>query len=450
MRTIRLTHRLLAAALLSGVSAAPSLASDAKIEAAADAYLRPLVDLDLFQGVILVARGDEVLLEKGYGFANLELQVLNAPGQVFRIASLSKPFTEVALGRLVEEKRLDLAAPLSRYVPGFPNGDRITIDMLRNHQAGIPNLNSIPFDEEARQPNTLDSLVRVLAATPLVFEPGSKTRYSNGNYAVLGHVIERVTGVSYGDYLERAVLQPLGLAHTRHESDQVVIPGRAYGYTVSPDQRGVMIVAPFQEMATKTGGGSLVSSAGDLRRFLRAMHRDNVLQADTWRLLFPPDSVFTYQGRCPGFNVFMTRDFSRDVIVVVLSNNYASGMVRDIGNDLATLARGGQIANPRWRSDVKLDSTRAARLVGTYRPAAGALPQGDGPFGIRWHKGALVLFLDRAPVDVLIPQGDDAFLLRNFWSELRFVTADAGKAPKATMRPLWFQGDPVPMERVAK
>lgn len=428
------------------VLAIPVRADDPGLAARADAYLSPYLDLDVFQGVVLIARGDRVLLERGYGDANRELAVRNTPDRVFRIASLTKPFTEVALGRLVEEKRLTLDDPLAKYVPGFPQGDRITLEMLRTHKAGIPNTNSIPYDEEAREPNSLDSLVGLLARQPLVFEPGSRTRYSNGGYALLGYVIEKVSGQRYGDYLEQAVLRPLGLTHTRHERDGMVVVNRAYGYTVSGEDRHAWIVAPFQEMSTKTGGGSLVSTAGDLHRFLRAMNRDNVIRTGTWKTLFGSDSTFSYQGRCPGFNVVMIRDFAHDVDVVVLCNNYAAGMVGEIGEDFVKLGRGLAVAKPRWRGDLPADSAAASALVGRYRAPAGALPYGDGPFDLRWHRGGLVLFLGSVPVDVLIPQGNDAFLLRNLWSEARFTRGADG--PKGTLRPLWLSRDAVPLERL--
>jgi len=310
-------------------------------------------------------------------------------------------------------------------------------------------MNSIPYDEEAAAPNTLDSLVRRIAREPLAFAPGARRRYSNGGYALLAHVIEKVSGASYADYMERAVLGPLGLRDTRHESDQMLVRGRAYGYTVSPEQRGALVVAPFQQMATKAGGGSLVSTARDLHRFLRAMYGDNAIRTATWRTLFPPDSVWSFQGRCPGFNLYMSRDFTHDVDVVVLCNNYAAGMVGTVGDDFVALARGIAAEPPRWRSDVPLDSLKAATLTGTYRPPDGALPYGDGPVAVRWHRGALVLFRDGTPLDVLIPQGGDVFLLRSLWSEMRFTT-EAGAAPKPTLRPLWFKTSPVPLERVAE
>jgi CubicO group peptidase (beta-lactamase class C family) len=422
---------------------APTLA--AKI----DRYLQPYVALDLFQGAVLVARGDQVLFQKGYGNANVELGVKNTPASVFRIASLTKVFTEVLLGRLAEQGKLELDAPLSRYLPNFPKGDSITLDMLRLHRAGIPSMNSIPFDEEASEPNTLDSLVRAIAKAPLDFPPGSRRRYSNGGYAVLAAVIEKVTGERYADALAGRVLQPLALNHTFEEADGMLVPGRAYGYTASSQLRHGLEVAPFQQMATKSGGGSLVSTVGDLHRFLRAMYTDKPLRADDWRKLFPPDSEFTYQGRCPGFNVFMGREFAHDVIVVVLCNNYAAGMVGDIGADLIAMAKGREVATPRWRADVKADSARAAVLVGTYRPPPGTLPYGDGPYTLRWHEGQLVLMLGGQPADVLIPQGDDHYLLRNLWSEVHVAPAAAGQSPSVTIRPLWFTTEPTPLQRAS-
>jgi len=422
---------------------APAASTDRSFETATDAYLAPLIALEVFQGAVLVARGDRILLDKGYGFANVELGVPNTPARVFRIASLSKPFTEVALGKLVEENRLELAAPLARYLAEFPNAERITIEMLRTHRAGIPNVNSLPYDEEATAPNTLEALVAALAKHPLDFPPGSKERYSNGGYALLARVIEKVTGASYDDYLKQAVLEPLGLTETRHERDQMLIPGRSFGYMPSPERRPGLIVAPFQEMATKTGGGSLVSTTADLRRFLRAAYRDNVIRAATWTTLFPPADGFAFQGRCPGYNVYMLRDVEHDIAVVVLANNYAAGMVATIGRDLAAMAAGKSVSPPHWRADLHTDPASASSYVGTLRAPKGALVYGD-EFQIAWRAPDLVAVRAGRVIDVLVPQGGGAFLLRTMWSELKFGGAGV------TIRPLWLDNAPVKLERVAR
>lgn len=448
---------LLATALIAPLAILPAGAAERRaastpdriLERKVDAYLAPYMNLDVFQGAILVARGDRVLLQKGYGLANVELGVPNTPERVFRIASLSKFFTDVALGRLFEQKRLDPEAPLSRYVPTFPRGDRITIEMLRTHHAGIPNMNSIPFDEEARGPNTLDSLVRAISREPLAFEPGSKVQYSNGGYALLAFVIEQVTGESYADYLEQEVLVPLGLRDTRHEADLMLVPNRAYGYMPRRDAPRGLTLAPFQEMATKTGGGSLVSTVRDLQHFLRAAYRDNVISAATWRRLLPiEDSTFAGQGRCPGYNVYMIRDLEQDMDVVVLANNYGAGMVGAIGPDLVKLARGLTPEAPRWRTDVPADTVTARTWIGSYRAPAGALPYGEGPFTIERRGKGLVLIRKGVTADYLIPQGGDRFLLRLLWSELRVERDSSGQAPVLTLRPLWLDREPVKLTRL--
>jgi CubicO group peptidase (beta-lactamase class C family) len=320
--------------------------------------------------------------------------------------------------------------------------------MLRTHRAGIPNMNSIPYDEESSVPNTLDSLVRAIAKQPLDASPGSRRRYSNGGYALLAAVIENATGTSYAEALERDVLGPLGLSHTRHESDGMLVMNRAYGYRPGALERHALMVAPFQEMATKTGGGSLVSTAGDLHRLMRAMYRDNVISQATWRSLFPPeDSLFSYQGRCPGFNVVMWRDLARDVDVVVLCNNYAAGMVSDVALDLTRIAAGEQRPAPKWRGDVAADSIACRPYLGTWRVDGASLPYGAGPFGLAWRAGGVVFSVDGTPADYLLPQPGGAFLLRNLWSEMRFEVG-AGGAPTVTVRPLWFETKPVALSRV--
>jgi CubicO group peptidase (beta-lactamase class C family) len=410
-----------------------------RVQAELDAYLEPLEALDVFQGAVLIASGDRVLAARGYGFANVELQVPNSVDKVFRIASVSKPFTEVAIGRLAEEKRLNVTDALSRFMPDFPSADRITIEMLLAHRAGVPSMNSIPYDEEAFEPNTLDSLVGVLRKRPLDFDAGTQRRYSNGGYAILASVIEKVTGMSYDRYLQVAVFDPLGLEHTRHEGDNSLVPNRASGYMPSPDERHGLVPAPFQQMATKTGGGSLVSTVGDLHRFLRSVYHDNVISAATWRKLFPPsDSSIAFQGRCPGFNAYAARDLEHDVDVVVLANNYASGMLAEVGRDLLEIAQGRSPRKPVWKSDVAGDPAAARGYAGVYRAPSGSLPYGDLPLHVRQRDAQLTLYLGRSPVDVLIPQSKGMFLLRNLWSEIEFVGGENGEASQAIIKPLWM------------
>jgi len=419
----------------------PAVVHSAPLESRVDAYLAPLRKIDAFQGVVLVTQGDRVLLRKGYGLANVELAVPNTPDRVFRIASLSKPFTEVALGTLVDTGKLSLSDPLSRWLPAFPSADSITLDMIRTHHAGIPSRNSLVYDEESNVPNSLDSLVNAIAAMPLDYKPGSRSRYSNGGYAVLAYVIEKASGQSYASYLEQAVLRPLGLAHTRHESDTDLVTNRAYGYMTDPASLHGLVVAPYQQMATKTGGGSLVSTADDLDRFLRAFHTSSLLKPATWNALFPPDSVDAFQGRCPGYNVTMTRSYRDDIDVIVLANNYSAAMVGDVNEDVLAMARGLSRPTSSWRADVPLDAS-AATLVGTWRLEQPGPPLGSTAFGVERRDGVMVAILGGQPVDALLPQGDGRYLSRALWSELK------ASGDSLTMRPLWFDRPPARLVRV--
>jgi CubicO group peptidase (beta-lactamase class C family) len=186
---VRFTVLLVAACGAAPATSPPTAARG--LAAEVDAYLAPLAAIHVFQGAVLVARGDSIVLAKGYGLANLELGIPNTAARVFRIASLSKVFTQVALGKLVDDGKLALTDPLSHFLPGHAHGDRITLEMLRTHRAGIPNENSIPYDEEASAPNTLARLVDKLMGRPLEFEPGARSGYSNGGYALLAAVIEK-------------------------------------------------------------------------------------------------------------------------------------------------------------------------------------------------------------------------------------------------------------------
>jgi CubicO group peptidase (beta-lactamase class C family) len=414
--------------------AAPSLSKSI------DAYLAPLQAIDVFQGVVLVARGDKVMHRKGYGSANVELAVPNTPDRVFRVASLSKPFTEVALGTLADAGKLSLSDPLSRWLPEFPSGDSITIDMIRTHHAGIPNRNSLIYDEESRVANTLDSLVHAIAAMPLDFKPGAQQRYSNGGYAVLAAVIERASGEPYADYLQHAVCAPLGLAHTRHERDQDLVTNRAFGYMSDPGSAHGLVPAPYQQMATKTGGGSLVSTADDLHRFLLAMHHAAILRTDTWNAIFPPDSVDYFQGRCPGFNVVMARDNVRDIDVIVLANNYSAGMVGTIARDVLAMASGEKRKPPAWRAGVAPDAS-AATLVGTWQLEQPGPPLGSETITFERRGDEVVALMGGKPVDVLLPQGEGHWLSRTMWSEI----VPTGET--LALHILWLDRPPVTMVR---
>jgi CubicO group peptidase (beta-lactamase class C family) len=405
--------------------------------AAVDAYVAPLQALHVFSGVVLVGRGDSVIFRKAYGVADVEHGVPLTPASVFRVASLTKSFTRVLAGVLAERGVLELDAPIARWLPDFPAAEALTMRMLLDHRAGVPNVNSLPYDEEALAQGSLPALVEAIARLPLDFAPGSARRYSNGGYAVATRVLELAGGGDYATLLRAEVLDPVGLAHTRHEADSDVVPGRARGYAPSPVAFGRTVHAAFQEMATKTGGGSLVSTADDLHRWALALGAHPVLSPRSWAELFPAGDTWTMTGRSPGYNAALLREDG--IVVVVLANSYAAGMTYDVAAALAGLAAGRPmpplaVAAPQPPATPET----AAALTGSYLLPPDYLGIGDDTvLEIRPVGGGLVAFVNATPFDVLVPQPGGRFLLRSLWSMLAVADTADGPVRRVEIRPLY-------------
>src|ERR1700693_3558847 len=257
-RDSRVTHRLVGRrpafrARVLGVlfllgAAAPSAAAmrhapDARLAAKTDAYIRPFVESENFPGAILVARGDEILFSKAYGMANYELKVPNTPRQRFHLASLTKMFTAAAVLLLEEQGKLSTSDTVAKFLPDYPNGDKVLLEHLLTHTAGVPNAD---FTEgEGRVRYTTEQLVAKFKSRPLDFEPGSRTRYSNSNYNLLAYIVEKVSGRSYGDFLKAAIFDRLGMKSTFHDGDaSALIEDRA-----SPPRHGPRWIPRREERA---------------------------------------------------------------------------------------------------------------------------------------------------------------------------------------------------------
>jgi D-alanyl-D-alanine carboxypeptidase len=321
------------------------------------AYLEPFDETRNFSGTVLVARGGRIVFQQSYGMASYELRVPNSNQTRYHIASVSKPFTALALLQLQEQGRLHLADPVSRYVPGFPNGDRITLDNLLTHTSGIPDINDLPdYDTFARSSHTLEQLVAKFAGLALEFQPGADQRYSNSNYNLLALVVEKVSGETYEDYLGRHILGPLGMQSSGADGDASrVIPSLASGYVPS----GVADYerAPYLDWSNKSGNGSIYSTAEDLYRFDRALNTGTLLKSATRQKYFvdgPGNRYGWYwmkrlghrlmaaKGHSPGFTAELDRYPDDDVTIILLSNSYGTAGQDPIAEGVAAIVFGQQ------------------------------------------------------------------------------------------------------------
>ncbi|GAA0642102.1 serine hydrolase [Brevundimonas lenta] len=341
-----------AAALV--LCAAPALAQDVD---RMDQIVRAAADRDEFSGSVLVARDGEILLDRGYGMANREWGVPNAGDTRFRLASVSKQFTAVAVVLLAERGLVDLDAPVKTYLPDAPAAwDAVTVRHLLNHTSGVPNFTA--FDDYAASktlPTTPAELIGRFRDRPLDFQPGERWLYSNSGYVLLTAIIEKVSGQSYADFVTANLFQPLGMSDSGYDRHDLVLPRRASGY--SPSSAGV-VNADYIDMSVPQGAGGLYSTTRDLLKWEQGLFGGRLLNADSMRALTTPgrndyalglrvtetdgDTVISHNGGIEGFNTYLGYETGDRLTVVVLGN--LNGLAPDtLGTDLMTLARGGTV-----------------------------------------------------------------------------------------------------------
>ena len=230
-----------------------------------------------FSGAVLVARKGEILLKKGYGLANREHDVPNTPQTIFRIGSMTKPFTAIAIMQLVEAGQLSVDDTVSKFLPDFPNGERITVHHLLSNRSGIRDYILMPeYNAIKKQRVSTEQLIGLFRDEPLLFEPGSEFGYSNGNWVLLGYMLEQITGKSYEAAIRERIFQPLGMNNSGAEWEQPLIKHRASGYD---DTGAGFLNAELHDDTTMHGAGALYSTVEDLFKWDRAHVRRNPAEA---------------------------------------------------------------------------------------------------------------------------------------------------------------------------
>jgi CubicO group peptidase (beta-lactamase class C family) len=382
IRTVILALTLLAVAGCGqiGLGATPQPTHQQEMEAFVQAHLAT----GKFMGAVLVARGDEVLFQNGYGKANLELDVPITPETVFRLGSLTKQFTAAAILQLQEDGLLDINDTVDRYLPGYPHGDEITISQLLNHTSGIPDYESLESTMVFRNAVSLDALMAKFSDLPFDFTPGSQFKYSSSGYVILTAIIEKVSGQGYADYLAEHIFQPLGMEATRYDNADTVLPGRASGYIWDDD---AYHNAEFFDMSNVVGAGGLVSTVGDMYKWDRALYTDALLSPAAREAFFTPTvsmgdgmsyaygwfiketpehTQALHSGGINGFVTFVIRDAATQLYVVALSN-VEHGAAEYVAQGLAAIAYGEAYAMPGQSPVVEVDPAVLQKYAGSYQ-----------------------------------------------------------------------------------
>jgi CubicO group peptidase (beta-lactamase class C family) len=227
-----------------------------------DELMRPFVAANQFSGQVLAAEDGKVIYEKAFGLANADYKIPNQVNTRIGIASITKYMTTIILTRLIEGQKIALADKLNKYIPDFPNGDKITIEMLARHRSGIPH-RVMPPEAESLAYTSAEFVEKVKQAK-LAFEPGTNRLYSSAGYSVLARVLEIVSGKSYAQLLQEYVFTPAGMTDSVDFEGDAIIERRAQDYYLSPDG---LVNVPLKNYSFLVGAGSVFGTARDLYRF---------------------------------------------------------------------------------------------------------------------------------------------------------------------------------------
>jgi CubicO group peptidase (beta-lactamase class C family) len=328
---------------------------EAGVSARIDAFVVAEMRKQKTPGVaVAVIRGGQVILARGYGEANIELHVPVGRATVFQSGSIGKQFTAVAVMLEVEDGKLALDDPITRYFPDAPAGwRRITVRNLLTHTSGIPTYSSRDIND--RNDYSEDDLLKVIYGLPLEFEPGSRWSYSNTGYMLLGFIIRRASGRFYGDVLRDRVFVPLGMKTARVISEADIVANRSAGYQlVHGEIKNQDWLAPT---LNTTADGALYLSLDDYIAWDRGLRANALLKSVSWSAIYTPVTLrsgraypygfgwdvdraldepwYHHGGASQGFKTLISRYLADDLTVVVLANladtiadRFADGITR--------------------------------------------------------------------------------------------------------------------------
>lgn len=344
-----------------------------------DAYLQALTEMNRFSGSVVVVKGDTVLLNKGYGLASWEFEICNTAQTKFRICSITKMVTAVAIMQLQERGLLRVTDRISEYLPDYPRGDEITIHQLLTHTSGIASCN-FPL-EMVVQPATLEQIISFVKNKPLEYAPGSDYQYSNNGYCILSAIIEKISGKRYESFIRENILAPFGMNESFfRDHDYAILKNCAFGYCVNEINTMVNGHYVYENFR---GSGGLFCTAHDLYKFAYALTTGRLINKDSLQSMFTPyHTKENYGYGCvvkhwqehkliehggmlsSGFKTNLSMFIDDEIYIVLLSNCF-SAWVNEARDALAAIMFGLPYELPNYEV-IKVDAATYADYIGNY------------------------------------------------------------------------------------
>ena len=348
-----------------------------------DRYVRAFVERHRIpSAAIAIVRNERVVKVAGYGLASLELNAPAGPRTVYEIGSITKQFTAEALLMLVGDGKVELEAPIARYLPNLPTAwQTLTVHQLLTHTSGLPDWESLGLLDFHRE-YTPSEFIQLIGKRPLDFAPGEQWSYTNSAFPLLGMVIEAVTGKPYEQVIVERVLTPAGMTESRFRHSSEVVPNRAAGYS---DSSGVFLNGEPLRPRLLAPNGGILSTAGDMAKWDIALTRGILVPAATFEQMAAPVKlkgggrfnsgmawfVDTFRGHrfvfhngstAAGFSSVIYRYPEDGLFVVVLMNIDRGGLVNQLATGIAGLVLPGlSISGLRERPDP--DPSMSQRLL---------------------------------------------------------------------------------------
>lgn len=292
-------------------------------------------DKTAFSGSVLVAIDGKIILKKGYGMADYEKQIPNSPETVFKIGSITKQFTSMAVMMLEERGFLSVNDPISKYIPDYKGVDKITIHNLLSMTSGISEYAGDDWYDCERY-YTVEELVSRIREKPIRFEAGTKYEYCNSNYILLGYIIEKVSGMEYGDFLEQNIFIPLKMNNTRYDYKEDQLKNKAKGYIrVGDITKKNNAASSIMNMSYGYAAGGLYSTVEDMYKWDRALYTEKLVKRETLDRMFTPNlegygygwiipqnyrGLVRHDGYVKGFTAEFLRIVDHKATIIILKN----------------------------------------------------------------------------------------------------------------------------------
>ncbi|OPA72955.1 hypothetical protein BVG16_31350 [Paenibacillus selenitireducens] len=337
-----------------------------------------------FNGAVLAARNGQILLSQGYGMADFVHDMPNTTKTKFRLGAITKAFTVMAILQLQEQGKLSVDDFIDRYLPDYPNGNLISIHHLLSNASGITDYPGIEgyWEKTMRLYSTIDETISSFRDKPLLYTPGEHQNYCSSNYILLGSIIERVSGLTYADYISEKICQPLNMMNTGVEDGRSVLKHFASGYSVCKE----IIQAEYVDMSIHLGAGAMYSTVEDLFLWDRALYTDVLVRKHSLKKLFehytPPCGSYGWivseqtinnrarkrighSGSMNGFWADFNRYVDEDMVIVVLSNINLTP-VEIISQHLAQIALGEDVCVPEDVHPIQINPNEMKQYAGIY------------------------------------------------------------------------------------